>query len=130
MTDTPNSNFFKEVMYWSGGIYVLYLVGSFIVGLFPDDDAPRRTNTRHYQQEQYEYIPPHKNDNNVSSDKNIKLYQNPYGSEEPLPSEVREEDQDMYNWITDHPDYNGDWEYWVDEYENSQQQGDEYDDEF
>jgi hypothetical protein len=124
------TNIFKEILYMATGIYVLYMVGGFVVGLFTEDNRPRRSNSHHYEQEYREtentepIVMPHK----VQSTE--PLYQNPYGSEEPLPSEVREEDQDMYNWITDHPDYNGDWEYWVDEYENSQQQGDEYDDEF
>jgi hypothetical protein len=124
------TNIFKEILYMATGIYVLYMVGGFVVGLFTEDNRPRRSNSYHYEQEYREtentepIVMPHK----VQSTE--PLYQNPYGSEEPLPSEVREEDQDMYNWITDHPDYNGDWEYWVDEYENSQQQGDEYDDEF
>jgi hypothetical protein len=126
MTNNPDSNFFKEIMYWSAGIYVLYLVGSFIVGLFPDD-APRRNNSYQYRQPEQQY---EQRTTTHKPHKSVFHRQTPYGTEEPLPSEVRPEDEDMYNWITDHPEYNGDWELWVEEYENIQQQGDEYDDEF
>jgi hypothetical protein len=123
-------NTFKKILRLIGVLYFIYSVGGFVVGLFTEDNRPQRSNSHHYEQEYREtentesIVMPHK----VQSTE--PLYQNPYGSEEPLPSEVHEEDQDMYNWITDHPDYNGDWEYWIDKYENSQQQGDEYDDEF
>jgi len=47
-------------------------------------------------------------------------------STEPLPSEVKPEDEEMYNWIMDHPDYNGDYEYFQDLYESQYGDYDDY----
>ncbi|RUA23557.1 MAG: hypothetical protein DSY76_09345 [Bacteroidetes bacterium] len=44
----------------------------------------------------------------------------PFESSEPLPSEVDPDDEEKYNWIMDHPDYNGDYEYFEDQYESDQ----------
>jgi len=49
-----------------------------------------------------------------------------FESSEPLPSEVDPDDEEMYNWIIDHPDYNGDYEYFQELYESSHGDYDDY----
>ena len=49
-----------------------------------------------------------------------------YKNSEPLPSEVSTDDDEMYNWIMDYPDYNGDYEYFQDLYESSHGDYDDY----
>jgi len=48
-------------------------------------------------------------------------------STEPLPSEVEPDDEEMYNWIIDHPDYNGDYEFFKEKYESEHGDYDDYD---
>jgi len=41
-----------------------------------------------------------------------------FESGEPLPSEVEVEDDPRYQWIMDQDGYSGDWDWWVEKYEN------------
>ncbi len=47
-------------------------------------------------------------------------------STEPLPSEVSPDDEEMYNWIIDHPEYDGDYEHFKDRYESEHGDYDDY----
>jgi len=49
-----------------------------------------------------------------------------FESPEPLPSEVDPDDEEMYNWIMDHPDYNGDYELFKEKYESEHGDYDDY----
>lgn len=49
-----------------------------------------------------------------------------FESSEPLPSEVNTDDEEMYNWIMDHPEYDGDYEHFKDRYENEHGDYDDY----
>lgn len=41
-----------------------------------------------------------------------------FDNKEPNAEDVTNDQDVMYNWIIDNPDYNGDWEFWVDKYES------------
>jgi len=47
-------------------------------------------------------------------------------STEPLPSEVNPDDEEMYNWIINHPEYDGDYEHFKDRYESEHGDYDDY----
>lgn len=116
---------FKYAFWASIAINAYYYINNYYEGLERDRRAYE------YQEQQRIWKENYKKNNTYKLTPEQKQRQKDalksgFKSSEPLPSEVKPDDEEMYNWIIDHPDYNGDYEYFKDLYESSHGDYDDY----